>query len=82
MPGGLFDAIVGFLFGAGGAAVLNWLLRRRESDAFQALIGTVQTNRLHRATPFTGEFQALIGTVQTWAWVRLDGAIGASFKPS
>jgi cell division protein FtsB len=30
---GLLDAIIGFLFGAGGVSVLNWLLRRREAKA-------------------------------------------------
>jgi cell division protein FtsB len=30
---GLLDAIIGFLFGAGGVSVLNWLLRRRETEA-------------------------------------------------
>jgi hypothetical protein len=29
----LLDAIIGFLFGAGGVSVLNWLLRRRETHA-------------------------------------------------
>ena len=29
----LVDLVVGFLFGAGGASFLNWLLRRRESRA-------------------------------------------------
>jgi cell division protein FtsB len=27
------DAVIGFLFGAGGVSVLNWLLRRRETEA-------------------------------------------------
>jgi len=30
---GLLDAIIGFLFGAGGVSLLNWLLRRRETKA-------------------------------------------------
>jgi cell division protein FtsB len=30
---GLLDTIIGFLFGAGGVSVLNWLLRRRETRA-------------------------------------------------
>jgi len=30
---GLLDAVIGFLFGAGGVSVLNWLLRRRETKA-------------------------------------------------
>lgn len=30
---GLLDTIIGFLFGAGGVSVLNWLLRRRETKA-------------------------------------------------
>jgi cell division protein FtsB len=29
----LLDALLGFLFGAGGATALNWLLRRREVAA-------------------------------------------------
>jgi len=33
MNNGLVDAIIGFLFGAGGASLLNWLLRRRETKA-------------------------------------------------
>jgi cell division protein FtsB len=29
----VLDAVIGFLFGAGGVSVLNWLLRRRETEA-------------------------------------------------